>query len=53
MSAARQTRVGSTCGPPGLNNYAEQPCTENARFCRWSRGMEAVAEVSNGVGTSS
>jgi hypothetical protein len=34
MSASRQTRGRSACSrPPGLNIYAPQSCTENARSC--------------------
>jgi hypothetical protein len=38
MSAARQTGGQLNMQPPGLNIYAEQPCTENARFCMTGRG---------------
>jgi hypothetical protein len=34
MIAARQTRGQLNMQLPGLNIYAEQSCTENARICR-------------------
>ena len=47
MSAARQTRGRLNMQPPGLNIYAEQPCTENARFWRmWT----VVMDVRGGCG---
>jgi hypothetical protein len=39
MSASRQTRGRLNMQPSGLNIYTARSCTENARFCRWSRSM--------------